>query len=76
MSVPSLSRDKSKSAEERALFDSLRASGLTAHERRVLDLGVSHLEYHDLGTAKILGGIGKGFAKAMADLMRPRKAKS
>ncbi len=34
----------------------------------MLDTGVSNAEYHYLGSAKILGGIGKGMAEAMADL--------
>jgi len=34
----------------------------------VLDTGVSNAEYHYLGSAKILGGIGKGFADALAEL--------
>jgi len=33
----------------------------------VLDTGVSNAEYHYLGSAKILGGIGKGFAEALAE---------
>ena len=55
-------------AEERAAFAKLRAEGLTEHERKVLDTGVSNQEYHYLGSAKILGRIGKGFAEAMAEL--------
>jgi len=56
-------------AEERAAFTKLRAEGLTERERKVLDTGISNQEYHYLGSAKILGGIGKGFAEAMAALI-------
>ncbi len=55
-------------AGERALAEELRAEGLTERERLVLEKGVSNLEFHYLGSAKILGGIGKGFAEAMAEL--------
>lgn len=58
-----------KPAEERAALEKLRASKLTERERQILDKGVSQLEFHYLGSAKILGGIGKGFAEAMAELM-------
>jgi len=37
-------------------------------ERQVLEKGISNLEFHYLGSAKILGGIGKGLAEAMAEL--------
>jgi hypothetical protein len=36
----------------------------------VIDKGISNLEFHYLGSAKILGGIGKGLAEAMADLKK------
>jgi hypothetical protein len=57
-----------KPAEERALMEKLRADGLTERERLVLEKGVSNFEFHYLGSAKILGGIGKGLAEAMAEL--------
>lgn len=57
-----------KPAEERALNDKLRAEGLTERERLVLDKGISNFEFHYLGSAKILGGVGKGLAEAMAEL--------
>lgn len=64
---------KATPAEERAAFDKLRAEQLTEHERKVLDTGVSNAEYHYLGSAKILGGIGQGFAEAMATLKQLTK---
>jgi alpha-galactosidase len=61
---------KLKPAEEKAVLEKLHATGLTERERLVLEKGVSNLEFHYLGSAKILGGIGRGFAEAMAELMR------
>ncbi|KAF0172449.1 MAG: hypothetical protein FD161_4028 [Limisphaerales bacterium] len=60
---------KLKPAEERAVFEKLRAEGLTDRERKVLEVGISNFEFHYLGSAKILGGIGKGFAEAAHSLM-------
>ncbi len=55
-------------AEERALLEKLSSENLTARELQILDKGISNQEYHYLGSAKILGGIGKGMAEAMAEL--------
>lgn len=63
-------KQKLKPAEERALIDKMRAESLTERERLILEKGVSNLEFHYLGSAKILGGIGKGLAEAMAGLAR------
>lgn len=60
---------KMKPAEERALFEKMRAEQLTERERKVLEIGISNFEFHYLGSAKILGGIGKGLAEAMSQLM-------
>lgn len=57
-------------AEERALGEKLRSEQLTDRERLVLEKGVSNQEYHYLGSAKILGGIGKEFAEAAAGLRK------
>ena len=59
-----------KPAEEKALQEKMRAEGLTERERLVIETGISNLEFHYLGSAKILGGIGKGLAEAMAELNR------
>lgn len=59
---------KLKPPEEKASLDKLRATGLTERERKILEVGVSNLEFHYLGSAKILGGVGKGLAEAMAEL--------
>ena len=60
-----------KPAEERAALEKLRMDGLTERERQVLEKGISNLEFHYLGSAKILGGIGKGLAEAAHTLMKP-----
>ena len=59
---------KLKPAEEKAALEKLRTEGLTERERLVLEKGVSNLEFHYLGSATILGGVGKGLAEAMAEL--------
>jgi hypothetical protein len=59
---------KLKPVEEKAALDVLRATGLTERERKILEVGVSNFEFHYLGSAKILGGIGKGLAEAMQEL--------
>lgn len=64
---------KATPAEEKAAFEKLRAEQLTERERQILDVGVSNAEYHYLGSAKILGGIGKGMAETMAELKHLRK---
>jgi len=55
-------------AEEKAASEKMRAEGLTERERQMLEKGISNLEFHYLGSAKILGGVGKGLAEAMAEL--------
>ncbi len=59
--------------EERALQEKMRNEGMTQRERLVLEKGISNLEFHYLGSAKILGGIGKGLAEAMAELNQLKK---
>lgn len=45
----------------------LRANEFSETELKIMEVGVSNLEFHYLGSAKILAGIGKGFAEALAD---------
>lgn len=59
--------------EAEAKLNSLLAEGLTPRERLVMEKGISNLEFHYLGSAKILGGIGKGLAEAMAELKQIKK---
>lgn len=64
-----------KPAEEKALTDKLRAEGLTERERLIIEKGVSNFEFHYLGSAKILGGVGKGLAEAIAELKHFKPSK-
>ena len=64
-----------KPEEEKAALEKLRTDGLTERERQVLAKGISNQEYHYLGSAKILGGVGKGLAEAMAELTHLKPAK-
>lgn len=60
-------------AEEKELMKKMRMDGLTDRERKVIEKGISNLEFHYLGSAKILGGVGKGMAEAMADFKQVKK---
>jgi len=63
-----LSRDeKTKTLEKR------RAEAFTSRERQILADGASNAEYHYLGSAKILGQIGKAFAEAMVEPGKSRE---
>ena len=61
-----------KPAEEKASMEKMRMEGLTERERLVLAKGISNFEFHYLGSAKILGGIGKGLAEAALELQSER----
>ncbi|MCE9611137.1 MAG: sialate O-acetylesterase [Chthoniobacter sp.] len=60
-------------ADEKAALEKMRTEDLTERERLVLEKGISNLEFHYLGSAKILGGVGKGLAEAMAELKQLKK---
>ena len=64
-----------KPAEEKAALEKALGDGLTERQRLVMEKGVSNAEFHYLGSAKILGGVGKGIAEAMAELKQPKAAK-
>ncbi len=51
-----------------ALLEELRATEFTDGEREILEKGISNQAYHYLGSAKIMGGIGRAFAEAAAEL--------
>ncbi len=57
-------------AEARGALEKALAEGLTERERAVLNKGISNLEYHYLGSAKILSGVGKGLAEALLELRK------
>ena len=58
-----------KPDEAKMALEKMLTNGLTERERMVIDKGISNFEFHYLGSAKILGGIGKGLAESMAELM-------
>lgn len=62
-----LSKDESLNRDQRdkALAD-FNAKLFTKEELQILEIGVSNAAYHYLGSAKILGQIGKAFADALA----------
>jgi hypothetical protein len=64
-----LSKDTSLNREQRdKTIAELNAKLFTKEELKVLELGVSNAAYHYLGSAKILGQIGKAFADALASM--------
>ncbi|PAW82975.1 MAG: hypothetical protein B9S33_14355 [Pedosphaera sp. Tous-C6FEB] len=65
---------KLKPAEERAAMEKALVTGLSERERQMLEKGVSNAEYHYLGSAKILGGVGKGLAEAIVELAKQKPA--
>ena len=62
-------------ADEKAALEKMRAEGLTERERTVMEKGISNLEFHYLGSGKILGGVGKGLAEAIAELKQLKTVK-
>ncbi len=62
-------------AEEKAVLEKALREGLTERQRLVMEKGISNLEFHYLGSAKILGGVGKGLAEAMAELTQHKPTK-
>ena len=55
--------------EMQILRTELRNKEFSKRELESLEKGVSNGGYHYLGSAKIMAGIGKGFAEAMAGLL-------
>jgi alpha-galactosidase len=70
-----VSEGKLTRATEKAELEKRRTEGLSERERVILEKGISNLEFHYLGSAKILGGIGKGMAEAMAGLKQQKPLK-
>jgi alpha-galactosidase len=54
--------------KERETVDKSRRELFSEREREILENGASNAEFHYLGSAKILGQIGKSFADALAGL--------
>ncbi|MGB1129008.1 MAG: sialate O-acetylesterase [Haloferula sp.] len=55
-------------AKDKDKLEELRAKAFDAREREILKNGASNAEFHYLGSAKILGLIGKAFADAVNEL--------
>jgi alpha-galactosidase len=62
-------------AGEKVDVEALLKDKLSERERTILEKGISNLEFHYLGSAKILGGVGKGLAEAMVRLRSGGEAK-
>jgi len=60
---------KLEKAQEKSALEKKRKETFSHRDRQILENGASNAEYHYLGSAKILGGIGKGFAEAMSELI-------
>jgi alpha-galactosidase len=58
-------------ADGKAATDKLYAETFTKAELTILKESVSNLDFHYLGSARIMSQIGKGFAEAMANLVAP-----
>ncbi len=62
-----------KPEDQRSLTEQMRNEGMTERERLIVEKGISNFEFHYLGSAKILGRIGKGLAESMAELKHLKK---
>jgi alpha-galactosidase len=60
-------------AGEKKELEKRRAEAFDERELKILTDGASNAEYHYLGSAKILGGIGKAFAESLLELMAKGK---
>jgi alpha-galactosidase len=56
--------------EGNAAVDKLYAETFTPRELMILKESTSNFDFHYMGSAKIMAQIGKGFAEAMADLLK------
>ena len=61
--------------KESPAYDEYRALFLTAKEIEILSKGISDQGYHYYGSAKMMAGIGKGFAESMIELRKASATK-
>ncbi len=54
-----------KGAAANAIVEEMRAAEFSESELKIMKAGISNQAYHYLGSAKIMAGIGKGFAEAL-----------
>lgn len=59
---------KLAAGEKKATLEKRRTKEFTPREREILANGASNAEFHYLGSAKILGQIGKAFAEALNEI--------
>lgn len=60
--------------EEKAALEERRAKAFTPRQQQILANGASNFEFHYLGSAKILGQIGKAFSEAMYPMIEDPKS--
>lgn len=66
-------KDGTLSREEGgAAVEEIYAKTFTPRELGILKESISNFDFHYMGSAKIMAQIGKGFAEAMADLLKKR----
>ncbi len=66
--VKELKKNGKLKGDEKTALETLREKSFDAREREILAKGASNAEFHYLGSAKILGQIGKAFAEAAHEL--------
>jgi hypothetical protein len=66
---------KLQKAGEKEALEKRRAEAFNEREQQILANGASNAEYHYLGSAKILGGIGKAFAETLLELIEKGESK-
>jgi FtsZ-binding cell division protein ZapB len=68
--IKSLQQDGKLGETPKTALESRRAKAFTPREREILAKGASNAEFHYLGSAKILGQIGKAFAETLFEMMK------
>ena len=61
---------KLKGKEKQAAITKFKASPYTDKELEIMQKGASNAEFHYMGCAKVLGGIGKAFAESMKTMLK------
>lgn len=65
-----IKKKKIRGKEAQAMLKELRQKEFTKDELQSLEQGVSNYPFHYLGSAKIMAGIGQGFAEAVVELQQ------
>ena len=61
--------------EGKAVLDKLYAQTFTPRELEILKKSTSNFDFHYMGSAKIIGQIGKGFAESLVEMMEGQNHK-